>query len=148
MSQRNVEIVRRVLDAFNRGDLDAMLHNHAPDAVWDWSNSRGLDPGVFRGHGEIRAFAAERFLETFDEVRVELDDPMEVEDGVLIAENVAYFRGRDGIETQARSALLITIRDGKQTSVTLYQTKQEALEALGLSEKDARSPSRAVRRSW
>ena len=71
----------------------------------------------------------------WDEVRIELiGEPVEVEDGLLIAENVAHLRGRDGIEVQARSAWLITIRDHKQTSLTLYQTKQEALEAAGLSE--------------
>jgi ketosteroid isomerase-like protein len=133
MSQENVEIVRRGFAAANRGDLEGALEEWAPDAVWDWSNSRGFDAGVFRGHDEIRAFW-HRFLEAFDEVRFELDDPVEVKDGLLIVKNVAYFRGRDGIEAQARSAWLVTIRDGKQTSLTLYQTKQEALEAAGLRE--------------
>jgi ketosteroid isomerase-like protein len=59
---------------------------------------------------------------------------LEVEDGLLIEQNATYLRGRDGVETRARSAWLITIRDGQQTSLTLYQTKQEALEAAGLSE--------------
>jgi ketosteroid isomerase-like protein len=86
------------------------------------------------GAREIRTFAKE-FLGTWDEVRIEIvDGPVEVREGLLIAENVAYVRGRDGIEVQARSAWLITIRDGEQTSLTLYQTKQEALEAAGLSE--------------
>jgi ketosteroid isomerase-like protein len=134
MSQENVEIVRRTIDAFNRGDLNGTLENCAPDAVWDWSNSHGFDAGVYRGHDEIRTFA-QRFLETFDEVRFELGDPVEVEDGPLIVENVAYVRGRDGIEAQARSAWLITIRDGELISLTLYQTKQEALEAAGLREQ-------------
>jgi ketosteroid isomerase-like protein len=111
MSQENVEIVRRTLDAFNRGDLNGTLENWARDAVWDWSNSHGFDAGVYRGHGEIRTFA-QQFLETFDEIRFELGDPVEVEDGLLIVENVAYVRGREGIEAQARSAWLITIRDG------------------------------------
>ena len=133
MSQENVEIVRRGTDAYNRGDLDGVLEDWAPDAVLDWCNSRGFDAGVYQGHGEIRAFW-QRFLETFDEVRFELDDPVEVDDGLLIVENVAYLRGRDGIEVQARSAWLITIRDGETTSLTLYQTKQEALEAAGLRE--------------
>jgi hypothetical protein len=44
-------------------------------------------------------------------------------------ENVALMRGRDGIEVQARSAWLITIRDGEQAALTLYQTTEEALEA-------------------
>jgi hypothetical protein len=43
-------------------------------------------------------------------------------------------RGRDGMEVQARSAWLITIRDGEKTSLTLYQTKKEALEAADLRE--------------
>jgi ketosteroid isomerase-like protein len=141
MSQENVEIVRAGFAAYNRRHLDGILENWAPDAVLDWSNSRGLDAGVYRGHDEIRAFM-ERFLATWDEVRIEIvDGPVEVEDGVLITENVAYLRGRDGIDVQARSTLLATIRDGEQTSLTLYQTKQEALEAAGLSEQDAQAGS-------
>jgi ketosteroid isomerase-like protein len=133
MSQENVEIVRRAGDAYNRGDLEGTLETWAPDAVWDWSNSRGFDAGVFRGHGEIRAFW-QRLRAAFEEVRFELVDTLEVENDLLIVENVAYMRGRDGIEVQARSAWLITFRDGEQTSLTLYQTKQEALEAAGLRE--------------
>jgi ketosteroid isomerase-like protein len=134
MSKENVELVRRNIDAFSRHDLDGMLETWAPDAVLDWSNSHGFDAGVFRGHGEIRAFL-ERFREGFDEIQIELlDDPLEVEEGLVVVENVSYSRGRDGIEVQARSSWLITLRDGKTTSLTLYQTKQEALEAAGLSE--------------
>ena len=133
MPQENVERVRRATDAYNRGDLDGILENWASDAVLDWSRSHGFDAGVFRGHGEIRAFWR-RLLAAFDNVRVELVDPIEVENGLLIVENVAYLRGRDGIEVQARSTWRITIRDGETTSLTLYQTKQDALEAAGLSE--------------
>jgi len=133
MSQGNVEIVRRATDAYNRGDLDGILENWAPDAVLDWSNSRGLEAGVYRGHDEIRAFT-ERFLSAFEEVRLEIEDPVEVEEDLLILENVTYLRGRDGIEVQARSAWLTRFRNGKQTSLTLYQTKREALEAVGLRE--------------
>ena len=135
MSQENVELVRRATDAYNRGDLDGFLQDWAPDAVLDWSNSRGFEADVLRGHGEIRAFA-ERFLASWDQVRVELlGDPEEVKDGVLIVENVTYLRGRDSVEVEAQSAWLVEVRDGKQTtSLTLYQTKHDALEAVGLRE--------------
>jgi ketosteroid isomerase-like protein len=133
MSQEKVEIVRRNTDAYNRGDLDGTLNTWAPDAVLDWSRSRGFDAGVFRGHAEIRAHW-QRLLAAFDKVRIELVDPIEVEGDLLIVENLGYLRGRDGIEVQTRSAWLITIRDGELTSFTLYQTKQEALEAAGLRE--------------
>jgi ketosteroid isomerase-like protein len=76
----------------------------------------------------------ERFLELFEEVRIEFEDLTEVKEGVVVADNLARVRGRDGIETQARSTWLITIQDGQQTSLTLYQTRAEALEAAGLRE--------------
>jgi ketosteroid isomerase-like protein len=133
MSRENVEIVRRGVEAYNCRDLDGILENWAADAVVDWSRSRGFDAGVFRGHDEIRAHW-QRLLDAFDEVRIDLVDPVEVEEGLVVVENVAYQRGRDGIEVQARSAWLITIRDGETTSFTLYQTKQEALDAVGLRE--------------
>jgi ketosteroid isomerase-like protein len=133
MLEENVEIVRRSTDALNRRDLDGLVEHWAPDAVVDWSNSRGPEAGIYRGHDDIRAFA-KRFLAAWDEVRLEIDYPIEVEDDLLVVENVAYVRGRDSIETQARSAWVTTFRDGQQTSLTLYQTKQEALEAAGLSE--------------
>jgi ketosteroid isomerase-like protein len=129
-----VELVRRATDAYNRRDVDAMLEHWAPDAVLDWSNARAFDAGVYQGRDEIRAFT-ERLLAMWAEVRFEfVDGPTEVDDGVLVTENVAYMRGRDGIEVQARSAWLITIQGGQQTSLTLYQTKQDALGAAGLRE--------------
>jgi ketosteroid isomerase-like protein len=134
MSQENVEIVRQGTDAYNRGDLDGILEHWAPDAVLDWSNSRGFEVGVYRGRDEIRAFWR-RFLAAFEAIRFEIDDPVEVEDGLLVVENIAYLRGRDGIEVEARSAWLITIEDRRTTSLTLYQTKQVALEAAGTGEQ-------------
>jgi ketosteroid isomerase-like protein len=134
MSQENVELVRRGTDALSRREIDGMLETWAPDAVVDWSNARNFDAGVYRGHGEIRVFT-QRFLKPWDEVRIEIvDGPVEIKDGLLVAENVAYLQGRDGIEVEARSAWLITVQGGEQTSLTLYQTKQEALEAAGLPE--------------
>ena len=88
---------------------------------------------IYRGHAEIRAFA-ERFWEAFEDLRVELLDLVEVEEGVLVAEHITYLRGRDGVAVQARGAWLITFRGGRQTSLTLYQTEQEALEAARSSE--------------
>ena len=127
------EIVRRAIEAYNRRDLDAMLREWAPDAVVDWSNSRGVDADVYRGADQIRIFA-ERFFESFAEGRVEIIELDEVQPGVVIVDNLTRFRGREGIEVQARATFLINIRGGVQKSLTLYQTKAEALAAAGRSE--------------
>jgi ketosteroid isomerase-like protein len=133
MSEENVEIVRAGFASYNRDDLDGILESWAPDAVLDWSNSHGFDAAVYRGHDEIRAFW-QRLNSAFEEVRFDLVDLREIDDGLVVAENVAYLQGRDGIKVQARSTLVIRIPDGAVTSMTLYQTKQEAMEAVGLAE--------------
>jgi len=133
MSDENVEKVRRGFAEYNRGDVEGALREWAPDAVWDWSNGHGFDAGVYRGRDEIRAFWLQRSA-AWEEDRLEIVDLVEVGDDRVIVENVAYLRGRDGIEVEARSAWLVTFQDGEQISLTLYQTMREALEATGLSE--------------
>jgi ketosteroid isomerase-like protein len=107
-----------------------MLREWAPDGVVDWSNSRGVDAHVFRGADQIRVFA-ERFFESFAEGQVEIVGMREIEPGVLIVDNLTRFRGREGIEVEARAAFLITIRGGVQTSLTLYQTEADLATAGG-----------------
>ena len=53
MSQENVEIVRQVYEAFNRGDWDAVYRDFAGDAEMT-TPSRGLDAGMFRGVRKVR----------------------------------------------------------------------------------------------
>ena len=48
MSQENVEIVRQVYEAFNRGDWGAVYRDFHPDAEMT-TPPRGLDAGIFGG---------------------------------------------------------------------------------------------------
>ena len=52
-----------------------------------------------------------------------------------------HLKGRGGIETVVRAAFVWTIRNGATERVTMYQERQEALEAVGLSEQDAHADS-------
>ena len=48
MSEENVEIVRAMIDAANRGDWDATIKYAAPSFVWDNSRALGTDNPVVR----------------------------------------------------------------------------------------------------
>jgi hypothetical protein len=56
MSQENVEIVRRVSDAYNRGDVGAMLDELHPEIEWHpWLQLQfGGGATVYRGHQGVR----------------------------------------------------------------------------------------------
>ena len=131
MSQENVEIVRAALDALNRGDGDAALKDMAPDFEFDFSRSIGTQPGVYR-LDETRRFLDE-FTGAWESVRWEADDFIEADEQVLTSLTTS-FRGRDGIEVQARAAWVWTFRDGSVARISFYQERHEALEAAGLSE--------------
>jgi ketosteroid isomerase-like protein len=52
VSQENVEIVRRVFDAWSRGDLVGALEMAPDDLVVDLSHSLGPAKGIYRGKDE------------------------------------------------------------------------------------------------
>jgi ketosteroid isomerase-like protein len=131
MSQENVDVVRRAIDAYNRRDLQAMKAEAHPDVEVDWSASRGLEAGVYRGFEETDAFY-ENWFDMF-EIRLEPERLIESGDRVLVP-NTALTRGRDGIETVARSCIVYELRGGKIARICLYQETRDALEAAGLSE--------------
>lgn len=54
MSQENVEIVRGVIDAFNRGDWDSALKPAAPDFVFDNSRALGEQRGIYTSKEQVR----------------------------------------------------------------------------------------------
>jgi ketosteroid isomerase-like protein len=130
MSQENVEVVRSAIAAYNRRDFEAMRALNHPDVELDWSASRGLEAGVYQGQEEVMRFY-QNFLETFEEVNIEPDRFIESGDSVIVP-NSAHVRGRDGIETVARSALVFEVRSGRLARICLYQETREALEAAGL----------------
>jgi len=132
MPEENVEVVRRAIGAYNRRDFEAIRALNQPEVELDWSASRGLDPGIYKGREEVIDFYR-NFLETFEEVHIEPDRFIESGDSVVVP-NSAQIRGRDGIETVARSALVFEVRSGLIARICLYQETAEAFEAAGLRE--------------
>jgi uncharacterized protein len=130
VSQENVDLIRRYLDAYNRRDVEAARQLSDPDMELDWSASHGSLAGVYRGWDEALRFFAE-YYETFEETTVKPDRFIDAGDSVVVP-NVAYDRGREGIQVSARSTLVYTVRGGKVIRVCLFQETEQALKAVGL----------------
>jgi ketosteroid isomerase-like protein len=132
MSQSNVEVVRRHMEAWNRCDLTTLSTLWRSDGEIDWSRARGPLKGVYRGQGEREAFWNE-FWSTFEAVELDLSDFRQA-GPYVVASNTAHMRGRDGIEVTARSTSVYTLEDGLIIRLRMFQERAEALEAAGLSE--------------
>jgi ketosteroid isomerase-like protein len=135
MSQENVEIVKRAWDAFNRGDPDAWVDEYAADDI-DFRAAEGArdDHGPIKGKDAMRAFVQD-WQDTFDEFKGE---PVELidagEDRVIGVIRISGRARLSGVETDLTYAELWTFRDGKIARGRQYWTRDEALEAAGLSE--------------
>ena len=134
MSQENVEIVLRFEQNWASRDLEAALESIHDDIEFDWSNSMGPSMGTYSGHNGFTRFWTD-MLEAWDEFRPESVEVFECEPGRLITLDVVRARGKgSGIEMESRGAMLWTVQEGKILRAKMFQTKAEALKAVGLSE--------------
>jgi ketosteroid isomerase-like protein len=132
MSEENVEIVKRSIAAYSGRDFEALREVSHPDIEQDWSASLGLEARVYQGRERVLSFY-ENYFETFEEIDIQPDRFIESGDWVVVP-NTGFVRGRDGIETVARSTFAFEVQDGLIARVRLHQETQQALDALGLSE--------------
>jgi ketosteroid isomerase-like protein len=132
MSQENVEIVRRAIAAFSRGDLDAAVEHADPAIEVDWSKSRGVEAGTYRGDEETRRFWA-TFHDAFERIVVLSDEFIEHGDHVIVCDRSRMW-GRDGIEVAARNVTVATVRDARIIAWQLCRDRGEALKVVGLEE--------------
>ena len=134
MSRENVEVVRNAFQAFNSRDVDGFLEGVEPDLVTDWSRAVGPERGIFRGREQVAQFVRS-WWDAFDESAIIVDELIDAGDHV-----VAVFHGRQrgrgsGAVVEGRGSVLVwSFRDGRVVSATLYQQRDEALEAVGLAE--------------
>jgi ketosteroid isomerase-like protein len=132
MSRENVAVVRQALDALNGRDVDAFVARLHPDVVTDWSRAVGPERGVFRGHDEVVRFL-HSWWGAFEESVFIVDEVIDAGDDVVVA-----FHGRQtgrgsGAIVEGRGSVLVwSLTDGTVVSATLYQTRDEALAAVGM----------------
>jgi ketosteroid isomerase-like protein len=129
MSQGNVEVVRDAYEALATRGLDAFSAYWATDIDWQTMRHR------WWGREAGRAYLQELF-DLFDDLTAE---PLELidagDDRVVIYLRYGGRSKRGGIPVPPEYfAIVIRVRDGAIAQASEYATRQEALEAVGLSE--------------
>ena len=131
MSEENVEIVRRLYEAMNAGELEATSELIHPDA--EWIPDSRVGEGPVRGRENVIRFFTDR-AEMFDEFRTEPERFWETGDKILVFVRVTGRGGASGAEFDIRIGHLWTLRDGVVVRGEGYGNRDEALEAAGLRE--------------
>ena len=131
MSQENVELAHRSVDAFNRRDLDALL------ALMD-EDVEGVPPlasmeGNYHGHAGIRRWWESLFedLPDFAIEVVEVRDPGDLT--VAVVRNRAH-GAASAAPVEQRLWIVGEWRNGKAIWWHTFRSEAEALKAMGLEE--------------
>jgi ketosteroid isomerase-like protein len=137
MSRENVEIVRRLYDAIDRGDTTAVLGLYDPEIEWHFARSpfRNLvRHDVYRGRDGLRDFIRERYEDAWESITDELVELIDAGEHVISIVNTQGRGRRSGAQAEKTHAGVWTIRDGKVVQVVWFPGREEALGAAGLSE--------------
>jgi ketosteroid isomerase-like protein len=133
MSEENVEVVRKLFDAFNRGDLDALLGFLSPEVAWESLPLPGFRD-VYRGRAEAREWI-ELLLEIFEEGHLGIDDITALSDDRVFTGYTQVGRGRgSGLPAEQPGWAIFWLADGLITRRQVFWSRDEALEAAGLRE--------------
>jgi ketosteroid isomerase-like protein len=141
MSQENVEMVRRAYDAALRSDWNSLSELLDPDFEFHGTVG-GLEEGrIARGAQQFVEVFEKEDLDAWDERRFEPSDFIDAGDCVVVLQR-EYRRGRgSGVELEDETAVVFEVRDGSVVRIQGYMDPVSALEAVGLSEQDARAGS-------
>jgi ketosteroid isomerase-like protein len=128
MSQQQIALVRRKYEAWNRGDISAVIDLTEPDFQWvEPREIVGISGG--RGRGGFARYLRGLF-EVWEEYRWQPEEFRLVGD-VLLVRVLEIGRGKlSGAYVQQRFVHLWTIRNGRSMRLERYIDEREALQRL------------------
>lgn len=133
MSGENVEIVRQLVQAFNRRDLAAMTRWFALEVEWQPGGPAAVERALYRGRDEVAsAFAAT--WETWEVFQVEESEIRDPGDSVVWLGRARMRGGASRVEFGQQFAVHFRVRGGKIVRMHGFVTWEQALQAAGLRE--------------
>ena len=131
MGSANVELVRSIYAAWERGDFHSTDWAH-PEIEYVFAD--GPAPGTWTGLSEL-ADSARHALRGWAEYRALADEYRELDGERVLVLTRRSGRGKtSGLEIAANGAALFQLRDGKVTRYVVYWERDRALADLGLDE--------------
>jgi uncharacterized protein (TIGR02246 family) len=126
VAAEDVQVVRRVFDAINDRDLQAMLDAYHPDADMSTLTSTLVHGKAYQGQSGIRDYFSS-LADVWEELRLEPEEIRDLGDRVLVIGRWSS-RGRgSGAEVESPAAWVFAVRDGRVVFSRAYRDAEEAL---------------------
>ena len=133
MSQENVEIVRRGLDALNQRDFEGWFAITSSEIkLYPLQDEPGVLP-VYQGRDGLMEWMANWYSE-WDDYEGEPLEVLDAGDQVVVVMHETGRVTRVGLEVGQDFSHSFRLRDGLVVEWRMHETHRQALEAVGLSE--------------
>ena len=133
MSQENVEIVRRWIDAYNRRDIDGLLELSDVEIEFKSIFAAVETGGVFRGQPGVYDYF-KTLDDAYGRFEVVPRDFIDAGASVLVIAG-AEWRGKEsGAEGTTSIFVASHLKAGRMLRVETFTKRPQALEAVGLQE--------------
>ena len=135
MSQETVELVRSSFEAVARGDFGYAFSSCDPGTEWCTAVDEP-DQRTYRGLAALNAFVeslAEPWVDRFG-ATMEFEGFINGGDRVVVPWSAQVCGKGSGISIEISETYAVRVQEVRIVRVEEYRTKEQALEALGLSE--------------
>jgi ketosteroid isomerase-like protein len=130
MSSENLDVVRRIIQAFKRQEWATALDGYDEAAELDQSRMPG--GGVYHGREEINRFYA-RWVGSWDEFEVDPVELLDAGDDVIAIMDISGIGRASGAAVKMRAADVYTVVRGKVVKHVAYPDASEAIAEAGMS---------------
>lgn len=128
--KRDLETLQGLYAHWERGDF-SYTDAFTDDVVWA---PRGLEGDEVRGEDELRK-SWSKFLQAWENLRIRAVEVIPATDSRYVVMQVFAGTGKSsGVETEGRTALVITMRDGKIARMDGFWDRGAALREAGLEQ--------------
>jgi ketosteroid isomerase-like protein len=135
MSQENVEIVKRAVEAGNRRDVEAFLEELDPQVEWHPALLASVagEATVYRGFEGVREFFRD-MDEAFVQIEIEFAEIRDLGERIVATGHLRMSGKASGAATESPLGYVIDFRNGKIVKARTYLDVEQTLEAAGLRE--------------
>jgi ketosteroid isomerase-like protein len=131
MSQANVEIAKRLTDAFNRREVETLLDLTTADCEM---TSKLLDARAeFHGREGLESYYG-MLADSWEEFQAVAEEYRDLSDRVLVLGRLRGHGKGSGVPVEGPSGVVLDFREGKISRIRLFVDHGEALRAAGLAE--------------
>jgi ketosteroid isomerase-like protein len=127
MSQANLDIVRRSVQAVIDGNWPQALESLDADVHWDHSRPSG----VYTGKSGVQE-ALERWSEAWEDRSVEAEEFIDAGDQVVVVLRESVKSARSDMTLGRQVIEVWTLREGLVVRIQGYRYRSEALQAVGI----------------